>query len=491
MHLSDTLVFGPLGPLLPQPVRVRLGALLVGLVGGLGILTLAGVMLVLGPAVLPASARALVPGWATAAEPNATTQQILVSSNPVGAAVLIGGRELGRTPTTVSTFPGLILTLRRAGFLDAFVAVGAPSADVTLWRAEPEVRLVRPPLPGATITSADFLPDGRVALGIQVPPTGEREPWAYDPKAARTSRLGRADAPGALPNAVAVAPDGVHAAAILHLDGLDGAAADQLSLEGPEGARASLQFGPLDRGERLLDVSWAPTGQAVLLLSKRPVAGGTRFHLRFVATTGEARDLVDLPAQPVAGSWIWAPDGHAVAFLVHSQTTALVTLDLTSDQLRYLDDLRGDALPSSGAVAPATWQPSGWLLYAAPASTNGTGSSNTSPVLFSVAPGRTDAHRVGDLAPVFAPAERDDGVLLTLARAENDVLVLRPVDPSGHVLAEQRLGVSVSGAYSARWDLAHDQLLIVRAGAGNGVEVMLMRFAAEDRPPASATSTAP
>jgi hypothetical protein len=247
----------------------------------------------------------------------------------------------------------------------------------------------------------------------------------------------------------------------------------------------------LDRGERLLDVSWAPTGEAVLLLSKRPVAGGTRFHLRFVATTGEARDLADFPAQPLAGSWIWAPDGHAVAFLVHSQTTALVTLDLTSGELRYLDDLRGDALPSTGAVAPATWQPSGWLLYAAPASTNGTGSGNTGPGLFSVAPGRTDAHRVGDLAPVFAPAERDDGVLLTLARAENDVLVLRPVDPSGHVLAEQRLDVSVSGAYSARWDLAHNQLLIVRAGAGNVLEVMLMRFAAEDRPPASAPSTDP
>jgi len=44
MHLSDTLVFGPLGPLLPRPVRVRLVALLVGLVGGLGILTLAGVV---------------------------------------------------------------------------------------------------------------------------------------------------------------------------------------------------------------------------------------------------------------------------------------------------------------------------------------------------------------------------------------------------------------------------------------------------------------
>jgi hypothetical protein len=168
-----------------------------------------------------------------------------------------------------------------------------------------------------------------------------------------------------------------------------------------------------------------------------------------------------------------------------------VTLDLTRDQVRYLDDLRGDALPSSGAVAPATWQPAGWLLYAAPASTNGTSSSDRTPVLLSVAPGRTDAHRVGDIAPVFAPAVRSDGVLLTLARAENDVLVLRPVDPSGHVLAEQRLGVSVSGAYSARWDLVHNQLLIIRAAAGKGVEVMLVRFAVEDRPAASAVSTGP
>jgi hypothetical protein len=142
MHLSDTLVFGPPYPLLLRPVRVRLGALLVGLVGGCGILTLAGVVLVLGTAVLPASARSLLPEWASPAEPSATAQQILISSNPAGAAVLIGGPELGRTPATVSTFPGLILTLRRAGFLDAFVAVGAPTADVTLWRAEPDPVLV-------------------------------------------------------------------------------------------------------------------------------------------------------------------------------------------------------------------------------------------------------------------------------------------------------------------------------------------------------------
>src|SRR5439155_14533710 len=119
--------------LLSRPVRVRLVALLVGLIGGLGILTLAGVVLVLRPAALPASARSLLPGWAAPAEPNATSQQIVITSNPAGAAVLTGGRELGHTPATVSTFPGLILTLQRAGSLDAFVAVSAPSADVTLW----------------------------------------------------------------------------------------------------------------------------------------------------------------------------------------------------------------------------------------------------------------------------------------------------------------------------------------------------------------------
>src|SRR5207245_1064975 len=72
---------------------------------------------------------------------------------------------------------------------------------------------------------------------IEVPPTGEKQPWAYDPTSARLARLGSAAAPSALPSAVAIAPDGVHTAAILHLDGLDGAAADQLTLDGPDGPR--------------------------------------------------------------------------------------------------------------------------------------------------------------------------------------------------------------------------------------------------------------
>ena len=113
--------------------------------------------------------------------------------------------------------------------------------------------------------------------------------------------------------------------------------------------------------------------------------------------------------------------------------------------------------------APATLQPSGSLLYAAP-SIRGEfpGPSGTSAsVLFEVAPGRVDAHRLGDVEPVWAPIVRAEGVLFTLARAENDVLVLRPVDSMGHALADQRLGVQVPGAYSAPWDLSHQQLLRV------------------------------
>ena len=141
MHLSDILVVGPFGPLLLHPVRVRLGAALIGLAVGPGFAALACLTLVVGSVPLPASVRALLPEWAASpAPPAATAQQILVASTPSGAAILIGGRELGRTPATISAGHRAILTLRRAGCLDAFVAVGAPSADSTLWRAEPEVR---------------------------------------------------------------------------------------------------------------------------------------------------------------------------------------------------------------------------------------------------------------------------------------------------------------------------------------------------------------
>lgn len=483
MHPADVLVIGPLGPLVPRPVRVRLGLAAAGV---LGLLTAAALLLTwrVGwlPTGLPTPFVPTLPQLAPGGDAP-TNVTVVVASQPSGATILAGGRELGRTPAAVSIATGEALVLRRDGFLDAVAVASGPRVEVALWRAQPDTQLVRPPVPGARVSSADFLPDGRVALAVEVPPNGERQPWAYDPVRARLERLGQAPAPGALPSAVAIAPDGQHMAAILRLDGLDGAAADQLSIEGPEGARQPLSSAAT--GERLLDVSWSPLADSVLVLSERQVPGGRRFHLRLVGvgTEGLVRDMADLPGEPVAGSWAWAPNGQSVAFLVRGSATALVALDTVEGQLRYLSDLRPDALPGQGAVAPATWAPSGDLLYAAPVSGGFAARSNdAAPVLFGVGPGRIDAHRLGDIQPVWAPTMSTDGVVLTLARGDNDALVLRPVDLRGRVLAEQRLGVAVPGAFAARWDLGHRQLLIMRGAPTGGVDVLLLRFGASDAP---------
>jgi hypothetical protein len=327
--------------------------------------------------------------------------------------------------------------------------------------------------------SADFLPDGRVALAVQVPPTGERQAWAYDPVTAAMERLGHAAAPGALPSSVAIAPDGLASAAIVHLAGLDGASADRLTIEDAEGVHDLLADNTLRPGEHLLDISWSPNGDGLVVLGEHPVRGGKRYDLRFVGRAGAALSTAELPAQPVSGSWMWAADGHAVAFLARGKALALATFDVANGQLRYIDDLGGTAQPGVGAVPPATWDQSGRILYAAPARAGTRAGTTSPPVLLAVDAGRTDAHRVGTIEPVFAPIVPDDGVLLTLARGADDMLILRPVDPSGQVLAEQNLGVSVAGTYAARWDLRHGQILILRGGAGAGLDLLLLRFVVE------------
>jgi hypothetical protein len=483
MHRADIVLIGPLDPLLPRTIRVRLVVVvaIAMMVFCLGLLAVA--VLSVQQSWRPSSTFPWLAGVLPVSESRHNTRgrdvSLQVGSRPAGAAILSRNRELGHTPATVTAAQQDLLVLRRDGFLDAFVRARGPSVEVPLWHVQPDTRALRPPFPGAVIKSAAFLPDGRVSLAVEVPPNSERQAWAFDPAAARMDRLGRTDVPGTIPSTVAIAPDAVHTATIVRLDGLDGTAADQLTLDGPSGPRQLLTAPSM--GERLLDASWSPRSDFVLLLSSSHVTGGTRFHLSLVSVEAQARDIADLPGEPMAGSWVWARDGSSVAFLVHTgtSTAALVALDLVSSELRYLDDLRADNLPSDGAVAPASWTASGELLYAAPAS-GGTSAGSSASVLFRVAPRRIDAHRVGDVEPVWAPFVRDDGIVLTLARGENEVLVLRPVDQDGRALAEQRLGVQVAGAFVAHWDLRRSQLLILQGASAGGVDVLLLRFGTDD-----------
>jgi hypothetical protein len=398
MHRADVVVIGPIDPVLPRALRIPIPVAFGGAVGVLCAVLVAAVVVTLRPVV--AGVLPFAPSGATGASDLAP---LVVVSQPAGAEVFAGNREVGYTPASVDVVRGSMLVLREAGFLDTFVSVRTPTVDVELWRAQPDVQYVRPPIPGTSIAAADFLPDGRVALAVDVPPGGERQAWAYDPGVARAARLGRVATPGAaIPSAVAIAPDAVHIANIVHLDGLDNAPADQLTIDGPDGSQQPLDS--LALGERLLDASWCPRSDGVLVLSRRQIAGGVRYQIRFAATDGQVRDLVQLPGEPVAGGWVWAADGNSVAFLVHTTaTSSLVSLDLSTGELRYRDDLSTDALPVSGAIAPAVWTPSGELLYSGPPRTDET-SAGTGPVLFQVAPLRTDSHRVGDVQPVWAPA---------------------------------------------------------------------------------------
>src|SRR5262249_23716196 len=143
-----------------------------------------------------------------------------------------------------------------------------------------------------------------------------------------------------------------------------------LLLDGPEGRRPLLGDGVPGGDERVRDLSWAPDSRSALLVTQRPLAGystGTSlFRLRLVPLDGPTRDLVDLPIAPIGGSWVWAQDGHAVAWLVRTTPPTLATLDLGTAALRSVADVPAQLLPSQGATAPAAWAADGTLVFAAP-----------------------------------------------------------------------------------------------------------------------------
>ncbi len=499
MHPSDTLVLGPL-PLLGRSLRLPLGVTLGGL---LALLVASATSVLVGSGPLATSAATLaarlpiaLPGLTPAPTPVAAGATILVSSMPAGAAILLDGHVVGETPATVVIPPGHSLVLRRPNATDVTVMDPGADLDIPVWQASAEVP-VRAPLPGGAVTDVQVLGDGRVAVAVaSTAAPNERQAWLLDPAWAHLERVRPAMRDDVTPAGIVVAPDGQHTVVLVR--GVASVAsspttADVLLVDGPEGRRPLLPDGLLARDERVRDLSWAPDSRAALLVTQRPMAGSSsgavRLRLRHVSLSGGVHDLVELPVAPLEGSWVWAADAHAVAFLVRTTPPVLATLELAEGALRSVADVPAEVLPSAGAVAPAAWAADGTLLFAAPtpedrlpaepASTPAPGSGRP-PVrsrLQALGPGRIDPRPLGDARVLsVAPAIGPGGTLLVLDRAPYDRLVLRTLDLNGHPVAEQSLGVSASSQLAVRWDLAHAELVLLQAAAAGGIDARVLRL---------------
>src|SRR3989442_6548112 len=162
MNRTDIVLIGPLDPLLPRPIRVRLSVVVAISVMMFSVGLLAVAVLTAkrswSPSTTFPSLAGVLPVSESRQDPRGDDVTVRVGSRPAGAAILRGNRELGHTPATVTTAQQDLLVLRRDGFLDAFVRARGPSVEAPLWPVQPDVRELRPPFPGAALQSAGFLP---------------------------------------------------------------------------------------------------------------------------------------------------------------------------------------------------------------------------------------------------------------------------------------------------------------------------------------------
>lgn len=431
------------------------------------------------------------PGTPDTAGAKAAGSTLRVESEPPGAVVEINGRARGRSPLEVPVAPGEHrVGLRREGYADATYTVrldagqGAALAG-ELWLRNPEAWRLRPVFPGASIADATFLNDGRLALTVALPPGDERQLWLVDGRGGAV-RLGLWPARGG----IAASPDGARVAYLAATEGAStSGAADELWVASHDGERGSRLFALPAGAERLVDLSWAPDGRRLLLLSRQQLAGGApRTRVRLLdATTGEARELASLPSAVLPGSYVWSSDGGRLALLTQvGQLTSLCLLG-TDGEFRYLADLSRDD-PAPLPFSPVAWSPDGGrLLYAAPAQDRpaGTGwlfGSKPATALFAVEAAQPLPRPLPD-ASGQSPVWRPDGGVLVLVRGQGGNLALRQVESGREPRDVAELPVRAGSAFAARWDAARAQVIVAVSGTAtlgaNRPDYWLVRFRPE------------
>jgi len=466
------------------------------------VVSLAGVALLVGSATSWVTTTAQPARPVPAADPLPLTAPLEITSIPSGADVAIDGQPRGVTPATLAVVPG-----RHDVVIDAQDAIdqtrtldvdsAGASLDVGLWRAHPSVTYLKPPLPGAMLSDAVFLTDGRLALQVALP-DGERQAWTLDPKAhLATQRLG--DVAEHAP--LAVRPDGQATAVLQRRTEAAGTASSlAFSDHTPTG---EVWLRPTDTGaaprrvwtvpgllEELVDLTWAPDETHLILVGRQPtgtVIGAARTVIRWLDTdSGQAEDLALLPSQVAPGTYVWSPDGQSVAFVVHTASLAAVCTLSVAGEFHYLGDLGHDGL-AGPPVAPVAWAPDGRLLYGAlvsqtPAAGSSSPFSQNPAALFLVAL----ADRRGrpfNATPALAPVWWPDGRIMAVGAAsgQDTGLRLRALDQQGGVQDVAIVDVPAPGptGYGVRWDLAHRRALVVTnraSGDGPSHDYWLLDF---------------
>ena len=405
---------------------------------------------------------------------------LVVTSSPAGAVVDVDGRSRGETPATIPLSPEAHrVTLRADGYAPTTYDVTTTTAQTTtlhadLWLASPRVQRLRPTFPGATVTHASFLADGRIVLSLTLQPGDEHQLWLLEPDGG-ARRLGPANVVGAL----AVSADGQQVAyrAKGRSDPSFSKRLDEVWVSAADGQGATRLYAlpPDAQDESVVDLAWAPDGHALLIVARQSLTGGGgRTRLRWLdRATGALRDLVALPSDVVPGSYSWSPHGGSVAFLSRvEQTTSLCVLDTQSGELRYLADVGWD-MSAPLPYPPLTWSPDGRrVLYSAPAQDRSAqvnwsfGAGSAAAIFDATLPGR-GGRRLGEAEGQF-PGWRPDGTVVALARAgSSQPLVARQVMLSGETQDVGEMALRVPASFAVQWDVAHAQAILVIEGAGN------------------------
>jgi hypothetical protein len=319
----------------------------------------AELLALLGCGVLVASAVAWVhtaarPSPGPPAELPAEPAALEITSIPSGATVLIDGQPAGATPATVDVVAGTHeVVLQAPDAIDEKhtleVDPAGASLAISLWRAHPSITYLKPPLPGATLSAASFLTDGRLVLQVSLP-DGERQAWTLDPDAhLSTQRLGDIASPAPL----AIRPDGQMAAtlkpgpetagpsssSVLFSDHVPSGEVWLTSTSAGAGQRHVWTVS--ESNEDLVDLEWAPDGQHLIVVGRQLVNGGAaRNAIHWLDfTAGEAQDLALLPSAVAPGTYVWSPDGQTVGFVVHTASLAAVCTLSVAGEFHYLGDL--------------------------------------------------------------------------------------------------------------------------------------------------------